>query len=68
MINPPYNRKSSQHYETEMPGIDIYMFLEIYEGAFSSLRKRYNLKTDKDRNQIVQELSTDLNSSRTSQV
>ena len=64
VINPPHNRQSSQRYETRMPSIDRYMFLEVYEGAFNPLKRRYKLKTDKIRHHVVQELSTDLNSSR----
>ena len=64
VLNPPYIRNSSSLYETRIPDTDIYMFLETYDGSFSPLKRRYKLSTDAERFQIVQELSTDLNSSR----
>ena len=64
VINPPYERQSTRNYETRIPPPDRYMFLEVCEEVFSPLKRRYNLGKDKYRHQIIQELSTDLNSSR----
>ena len=64
-INPPYDRSSYKNYEKRLPSHDKYTFLEINPEFFKPLKHRYNLKIDKERNLIIQELSTPFHDSTT---
>jgi GR25 family glycosyltransferase involved in LPS biosynthesis len=55
-------------WETRLPPEDQYMFLDIAHDVFEPIRYRYVLNNDKTRKQVIQELSTELGSSRSSQI
>jgi GR25 family glycosyltransferase involved in LPS biosynthesis len=65
-VNPPYNRDSYENYETRIPDNNEYICLEIFKDVFEPIEYRYNLNIDKSRYQIIQELSTEFNNSRSS--
>jgi len=64
-INPPYNRTDCNVYDKRIPDINNYRFFDIKENDLQP-KHRYKLKSDNKRNNIVQELSTDLIISSTS--
>lgn len=61
-FNTPFNRQLSHNYDERIPNKDKYIFLDLNINSFNNLKFRYKLNnTDSTRNQVVQELSTELN-------
>ena len=65
-VNPPYNRDSYKNYETRIPDNNEYTCLEVFKDIFEPINQRYILDIDKERYQIIQELSTEFKTSRSS--
>ena len=62
-INPPSDRDSWDEYEKQIPPQHIYMSLGVNPDFFK-ISRRYCLYSDRKRTQIVQELSSEINDSR----
>jgi GR25 family glycosyltransferase involved in LPS biosynthesis len=63
-INPPGDRQSYKSCESRIPPQSEYMFLEAIPEVLKPINSRYKLKMDRKRSIIIQELSTDLQRSR----
>ena len=63
-ICPPIIRDSFLSYEKRIPEQSEYMFLEAIPEEVGPIKSRYNLRMDRDRTIIIQELSTDMKMSR----